>query len=238
MRVKFLIVLILSVFIQNLFSSSYSNFKNADLKSIKAFTKDMGNIIDSSSLYSARALGFSGFAVSYKGSYQIKPSINNLILEKNRVFGINYLQFEIGLPYRLDSYIRAGGNDGLNIIGGGIRFGLKNVTDDLYSPNLILSLNSHMALYKYFYILEYGGGLAFSMRLSNYFMPYIFAGVSSVKLNIKDNVNNALIGKSIYELSQKYTAGFRLKIKWINISGGYTLFKERTGFDFSCGFRF
>lgn len=226
------------IFLSSFVNAGYNRFYNANLESIKDFTKDIGNISGASTLCSARALGFGGFAISYKSIYQLKPSQNNTIFDKNKAFGINFLQVESGLPYRFDAYLRAGGDNGLNIIGGGIRYGLRNVTDELYKINMVLSLNSHMGLYKYFYFTNFGAQLAFSMRVSNWLMPYISSGFDTLKLKIKNNADSLIIDKSIYDNIQRYTIGMRLKFKLVNISIGYDIYDTRTGLNGSFGFRF
>jgi hypothetical protein len=240
MKIKkiLLFIIMISGFSLKAFSSDYSNFKNADIKSIRAFTKDLGNVVGNSTLYSARALGFGGFDISYKGAYQIKPSLNDTVYEKNKVFGIDYIQMGLGLPYRLDTYIRYGGNDGLNLIGGGVRYGLTNVNDQLYKFNVMISLNYNMGLYKDFYILDYGAQLAVSMKLSNYVIPYVSGGIDSLKLKVQNSNTSELEGKRIYDDIERYTVGLRFKIKWFNISAAYDLYDTRSGFNASLGARF
>ncbi len=220
------------------FASDYSNFKNADSDSIKAFTRDIGNIVGGSVLYSARALGFGGFSVNYKYVYQIKLEYKDTIFEKNKAFGIKYLQVETGLPYRIDTYIRAGGKDGFNVIGGGIRYGLKNVTDENFKPNMILALNSHMGVYKDFYVLSYGAQLGLSMRISSHIMPFVSSGMDSVKLKVKSSNDIALINKSFYQRIIRSSAGLRFKFNWINMAMAYELYEKRGGFNASLGVRF
>ncbi|MEF3279429.1 MAG: hypothetical protein K6357_00450 [Elusimicrobiota bacterium] len=241
MKARFLIynIFIFLIFGQVfMFGNDYNNFKSASLTSIQAFTEDLGNIVGASTLYSARVLGFGGFAVSYKTAYQTKPLDDDTIFNKNKAFGINYVQVETGLPYRIDTYLRAGGDDGFNVIGGGIKYGIRNVTDELYKVNIALSLNSHMGLYKYFYMTSFGAQLAFSMRLTNYMMPYISGGFDSVELRIKTNNDISLEDKSIFKKIQRYTIGMRFKIKLVNLSVAYDLYKERSGFNASAGIRF
>jgi|GEM_PF-5815158 len=236
---KKIIFMFLFALPSGVFASDYSNFKDSDLKSIKYFVKDLTKIVGSSTLYSARAIGFGGFSVSYKFSYIIKPyEEDSVFYEKNSVYGINYVQVETGLPYRIDTFLRAGGNDGFNVIGGGVRYGLRNVTDELYKVNMILSLNSHMGLYKDFYIVDYGTQLSFSMKLTSSLIPFISAGIDSSKLNIKSHNDSSLIGKNVYQSIARYTAGLRLRYNWINLSMAYDIYERNDGFNASLGVRF
>ncbi|MEW6013638.1 MAG: hypothetical protein AB1602_09600, partial [Elusimicrobiota bacterium] len=170
--------------------------------------------------------------------YQIKPEYKDTIFEKNKAFGIKYVQVETGLPYRIDTYIRAGGKDGFNVIGGGIKYGLKNVTDENFKPNMILALNSHMGVYKDFYILSYGAQLGLSMRISSHVMPFVSSGIDSVKLKVKSSNDVALINKSFYQRIIRSSAGLRFKFNWINMAMAYELYEKRGGFNASLGVRF
>jgi hypothetical protein len=66
--------------------------------------------------------------------YGIKPGDGDSVYEKNRVYRLDFVQVEIGLPYRIDTYLRAGGEGNFNAIGFGLRYGLKNVVDEIYKP--------------------------------------------------------------------------------------------------------
>ncbi len=221
-----------------LYSSDFSKFESSDINSIKAFARDIGNVIGGSTLYSARALGFGGFGVSYKGSYQIKPEKNDGVLEKNKVFGINYIQIENGLPYRIDSFLRAGVDDNFNVIGGGLRYGVISVTDELYKPNVIFSLSSHMGLHRDFYIVSYGALVAVSLRITNGIVPFFASGVDSLKLVVKSHTDSNLIDKKIYDKVIRNSFGFRFRYKFLNLSMAYNIYEKRDGFDISGGIRF
>lgn len=204
------------------FGSEYSKLYNVSNKSIiKAFSKDLSNLTSSSIFYSARTLGFSGFSLNYKSSYILKPSSNDKLL--NEGSKIDLIQFETGLPYRFDTFIRAGGNNGYNFIGGGLKYGLKNVTDEIYGINLSFSVYSHMGIYKDFYILTTGSQLLISMKLSNRFIPFMGGGVDTFKFKIKSHSDNFLIGKTIDDEVYKSVFGLRLKFGWLNIATSYEL---------------
>lgn len=212
----FFIVFIASFFLN---ASSYNNFYNVnELKSIKAFAKDIGGLTSSSLLYSARTLGFGGFSVSYKTSYQLKPSSNNSVLDRNRAFSLNFIQLETGFPYRIESFLRAGGNDGYNLIGGGIKYGLKTVTDEVYGINSLVSVYSHMGLYNSFYLVSFGGQISFSIKLSNVIIPFITGGIDSLKFKIKSHSDPSLVNKTFYDDIYRVGVGLRLKIGWFNAS--------------------
>lgn len=204
------------------FASDYSNFHNVNDRSIiKAFSKDVSNLTSSSIFYSARTLGFSGFSLNYKTSYILKPSSKDSIFDDGSK--LDLIQFETGLPYRFDTFIRAGGNEGYNFIGGGVKYGLKNVTDEIYGVNLSLSAYSHMGVYKDFYILTTGAQLSISMKLSNKFIPFMGGGIDSFKFKIKSHSDNSLIGSIFQDEVYRGIFGLRFKLGWFNIATLYEI---------------
>jgi hypothetical protein len=222
----------------NLYSKNYDNFKVSDISSINEFTYDISKVLTSGSINSARVLGFGGFALSYKSVYGIKPGNGDSVYEKNRVYRLDFVQVEIGLPYRIDTYLRAGGEGNFNAIGFGLRYGLKNVVDEIYKPNLILGLGSNIGLQKYFYIVNYNAQIALSLKITNVIRPFASAGFSYSELNIKNNDDITLVGKNIYKNFPFYTLGLRFKFKWFNISMAYDIYEKEDGFNTSVGVRF
>lgn len=217
---SFIIFLITSLF----FGSDYSKlYYTTDKKIIKAFSRDVSNLTSSSIFYSARTLGFSGFSLNYKRSYIIRPSSKDKIFSEGTK--IDLIQFEIGLPYRFDTFIRAGGGEGYNFIGGGIKYGLKNVTDEIYGINLSFSAYSNMGIYKDFYILSTGAQVSLSMKLSNRFIPFMGCGIDSFRLKIKSHSDSLIIGTKLTDEVYKGIFGLRLKLGWFNIA---TLYETTT----------
>jgi len=222
----------------NLYSSDYDRFKSENLSSIKDFTQDLSKVLSVGTLNSARALGFGGFAINYNTICGIKPNRNDTVYDKNKVYGLNFLQAEIGLPYRIDAYVRGGGDSNFNAIGFGVRYGITNVSDEYYKLNMMISLGSNVGIHRYFYIVNYNAQLAFSMNLTNVIRPFLTAGFSHSRLNAKTSDYADVSGRNIYKDFPFYTAGMRLKFKWFNIAFAYDIFEKEDGFNTSIGFRF
>ncbi|MCX7905900.1 MAG: hypothetical protein N2446_04275 [Elusimicrobiales bacterium] len=218
-----MIIKVICFFANIILASNYSSFYNTNnINSIKAFAKDMSFLTTSSVFYSGRTLGFGGFSVNYKNSYLIKNLDKNSVFEKKGI-NISFIQIETGLPYRIDSFLRAGWSDGYNLIGGGVKYGLKNVTDELYGINLIISFYSHMGLYKHFYILSFGSHLLMSTKISNYIMPFIGGGFDNSKFVVKSHSDLAMIGNKFYDMLYKGICGLRFKFGWFNFSASYEM---------------
>ena len=233
-------IVFLALFLNISFSSEYSSFYGiSDRSTLNAFAKDLSAFTSSSVFYSARTLGFSGFSLNYKTNYLISPSDKNKIFKKSKPANLSLIQFETGLPYRVDTFIRGGGNDGYNFIGGGIRYGLKNVTDEKYGVNLSFSAYTHMGIYRDFYLLSFGSRVALSMKISKMFVPFIGSGFDRFKLNIKSHSDPSLIGSHIYGTTYATICGMRVKMGWFNLAGVYELYSSgANSFGGSVGVRF
>ena len=113
----------------------YDNAKYLEKESIKPFARDLGGLLGSGAAQTARSLGFSGFDIGVRAAAQVQPSKANTVLENNRTFGLGFVQIELGMPFRVDGFIRGNVYEGISIVGGGLRYGLWNVSDEPYKLN-------------------------------------------------------------------------------------------------------
>lgn len=206
------------------FCGDYSNFPAITSKSAKAFAGDLGGIMGGSISYTSRSLGFSGFDLGYRTSYQLKPSNKNTFMPGERAFGINYIQAELGMPYRIDAFIRSGFGDRLAVVGGGIKYGLWKIKDGLYQMNGMLVIDSHMANNMNFYAIQYGASTIFSMNCG-FIRPFIVMGFDSTRLKVQNASDSSLIDRNFYESREKIGAGLRFKINWVNLTAAYNYSK-------------
>jgi hypothetical protein len=225
------------LFCNLIFAGDYSNFKNITSKDAKYFAADIGGLAGSGVSYTARSLGFSGFDVSFKTAYQIKPSKDNKVMDKDRSFGLNMTQVEIGMPYRIDTFIRGGFGDKIALVGGGMKYGLWKIKDDLYFVNGDLVLNTNMINNPDFYLIQYGAQIFFSMNCGAV-RPYLGFGFDSSKLNIQNANDSSLIDKEYTNFKERATLGLRLKMKWFNLATAYNYLHGENGVEGSLGIRF
>ena len=102
-------------------AEQYAGFQQlADAGSMKPFCRDLGGILGSETFHGGRSLGFSGFDVGLRGGMLISPDPNDRILRNNGVhrFGLPWVQAEIGMPFKIDGFIRGISDQGLTIAGG------------------------------------------------------------------------------------------------------------------------
>ena len=218
-------------------AAEYDGFYNITGASLRSFTADLGGLLGSGSAQSARSLGFSGFDVGVRAVTQLKPSHNNTALKKNSAFGLGLVQAEIGMPYRLDGFVRAGSYEGLTVAGGGLRYGLWNVTDEKYKINAMLVMMGNMAVHKYFYAVHFNTTLVCSMNVPRV-APYVAVGFDSTRLEAQTLADTTLSGKQVHAFEPRYSAGLRTKLGLAYLSGGITYTHDRPAYNASTGFRF
>ncbi|MEI7529340.1 MAG: hypothetical protein WCK76_10390 [Elusimicrobiota bacterium] len=219
------------------YAAEYDGFQAVSAAALRPFARDLGGLLGSGSNQTARSLGFSGFDLGVRAAAQLKPSHNNTALKRNSVFGLGVVQAEIGMPYRIDGFVRGGDSEGLAVAGAGLRYGLWNISDDKYKINAMLVVMANVAAHRYFYARHFNYSLVCSMNVPGV-SPYLGAGFDSTRLEVQTVADPALSGKKISVLEPRFTAGLRVKLNLGYISGGTTYTHDRLLFNASTGIRF
>ncbi|MBI5239197.1 MAG: hypothetical protein HY926_01885 [Elusimicrobia bacterium] len=192
----------------------YDGFERyADRGSLKPFARDLGGILGSATFHTARPLGFSGFDVGGHVGGQVYPAKGDAILRNKgvRVFGLPWIQAEIGMPYRIDGFIRGTSHEGLTIAGGGIRYGLLKTSDKPWAPQVMVSGAAHAVVYQSFSASHAGASLVFSMG-TPVFNPYAGAGFDHVRLMVRSSAADpTLNGAAVNTLESRFTGGVQLR---------------------------
>ncbi|MBU2574977.1 MAG: hypothetical protein KKH28_12955 [Elusimicrobia bacterium] len=218
-------------------AGAYSDFPLARLSDLKPFTRDLGGLMGSGTNQTARILGFAGFDLGVKGATQLEPEDKNGILKKNHPFSLGWVQAEIGMPFRIDGFIRAGSYDGIALAGGGLKYGLTKPLDEPFRSQAMIVVMGNMAAQKYFYATQFSASLLFSINVP--VAPYFAAGFDNTRLTVQSGtVDTSLRHKRIYAMEQRYTFGLRTKFKLGYISGGVTRTHGRTLVNAGAGLRF
>ena len=218
-------------------AAEYDGFRAVGAEAFRPFARDLGGLLGSGSNQTARPLGFSGFDLGVRSAAQFRPSRGNTALKRNNLFGIGFVQAEIGMPYRIDGFVRGGAYDGVAVAGGGLRYGLWNVSDEKYHFNAMLLGMADMAVHKYFNAVHFNAGLTCSLNVP-VVSPYISAGYDFTKLQAQAMDDPALNGKTVSTAEPRFTAGFRAKLKLAYIGAGVTYTHDRGLASASAGFRF
>lgn len=191
---------------------------------IRAFTKDLGGLIGSGTYTTGRILGWGGFQIGPRagmifkmsqGSGATEAEKNHTALgDREEIGGMfsPWLQADIGLPFRIDGFIRASSYDGLTIAGGGLRWGVTRPSEVLGSFQPMLVVAAHSATAKDFSATHYNASLVLSMKFK-YFVPYVGGGVDYTTVSVGNGVAAAAVrGEREYAATARATAGFNFKL--------------------------
>ncbi|WP_428053289.1 hypothetical protein [Candidatus Avelusimicrobium stercoris] len=197
---------------------------NVTQQNVRAFTKDLGGIIGSGTYTTGRILGWGGFQIGPRASMVFKMSKGNgddratqqhtALGDRDDVGSVVYpwLQADIGMPFRIDGFIRASSYQGLTIAGGGLRWGITRPNEMLGSFQPMLVVAAHSASARDFSATHYNASLVLSMKFK-YFVPYVGGGVDYTTLNINQALLSPdLIGTREHAATARATAGFNFKL--------------------------
>ena len=193
---------------------------NVTQDNVRAFTKDLGGLIGSGTYTTGRVLGWGGFQIGPRGTMIFKMSQDKnqtdatALGDREEVGEVFYpwLQADIGMPFRLDGFIRASSYQGMTIAGGGLRWGITRPNEMLGSLQPMLVLSAHSASARDFSATHYNASLVMSMKFK-YFVPYIGGGVDYTTLHINQSVlAPSLSGEDEYVATARATAGLNFKL--------------------------
>ena len=197
---------------------------NVTRENVRAFTKDLGGLIGSGTYTTGRVLGWGGFQIGPRASMVFKMSQGNgedratkqhtALGDRDEVGSVVYpwLQADIGMPFRIDGFIRASSYQGLTIAGGGLRWGITRPNEMLGSFQPMLVVSAHSASARDFSATHYNASLVLSMKFK-YFVPYIGGGVDYTTLNINQaSLVPALEGEREHAATARARAGFNFKL--------------------------
>lgn len=220
----------------------YGGFQTyADAASLRSFTRDLGGLLGSATFHNGRSLGFSGFDVGARYAMQFAPSSSDQIMRKNGVhsFGLPMVQAEIGLPFKIDGFIRGISYQGLTVSGGGLRYGLYSPSDKPWTPQVLVSAVGHSVVHQSFSASHFGADLVCSAGTPN-FMPFVGAGVDRTRLVARSSSFDPTInGANVTTIEDRFTAGVRLKpYQFTYLSLAYNWLHGRSGAEAGLGVRF
>lgn len=222
-----------------------------DRQNVRAFTKDLGGMIGSGTYTTGRVLGWGGFQIGPRASMVFKMSEANgdtyearqktALGDREEVGSVWYpwLQADIGMPFRVDGFIRASSFEGLTIAGGGLRWGITRPSEVLYSFQPMLVVAAHSASARDFSATHYNASLVLSMKFK-YVVPYIGGGVDYTTLHInRADLDASLEGESEYTATARATAGLNFKLPaYLDLSVAANYANYGFGAEGSISFRF
>lgn len=223
---KWLILMVCMM--SNVIVFAHSNWENfseyVTPNNVHAFTKDLGGVIGSGTYTTGRILGWGGFQIGPRGTVAFKMSQGNGATEAERnqtalgdrekVGAVFYpwLQADIGLPFRIDGFIRASSYDGMTIAGGGLRWGITRPSETVGAFQPMLVVAAHSASARDFSATHYNASLVLSMKFKH-FVPYIGGGVDYTTLHINGADHyTEMEGTNDYAATARGTLGFNFKL--------------------------
>ena len=223
-------------------ADQYGGFQQyADAGSMKPFCRDLGGILGSATFHGGRSLGFSGFDAGLRGGMLFSPDRNDRILRNKGVkaFGLPWVQAEIGMPFKIDGFIRGISYQGLTIAGGGLRYGLLKISDTPWAPQVLVSGVGHAVVHQYFSASHLGANLVASMGIP-VFTPYLGVGLDRTRLVVRSSaLDPTLNGREFTTVESRLTAGMRLRpwpFFYVSLAG--ILSHGRPGAEGGLGVRF
>ncbi|HEX4047657.1 MAG TPA: hypothetical protein VH309_07480 [Elusimicrobiota bacterium] len=219
----------------------YAGFAQfADAGSLKPFTRDLGSLLGGATFHDGRSLGFSGFDVGARYSAQFYPSKGDTIMRNAgvRSFGLPWVQAEIGLPFKIDGFIRGISYQGLTVSGGGLRYGLFSPSDKRWAPQVLVSGVGHSVVHQDFSASHFGADIVASAG-TPFFLPYVGAGFDRTRLVVRSAADATLNGTNVTTLESRYTAGVRLKpYQFTYLTAAYVMTHGQSGAEAGVGVRF
>jgi hypothetical protein len=220
----------------------YAGFPQyADAGSLKPFARDLGGLLGGATFHDGRSLGFSGFDVGARYSAQFYPSKGDNIMRDGGVkaFGLPWVQAEIGLPFKIDGFIRGISYQGLTVSGGGLRYGIFAPSDKPWTPQILLSGVGHSVVHQDFSASHFGANVVASAG-TPFFLPYVGAGFDRTRLVARSSLlDPTLNGTNVTTLESRFTAGVRLKpYQFTYVTVAYVLAHGQSGAEAGLGVRF
>lgn len=218
-----------------------SFYNNVSRENLPYFTKDIGGLLGSGAATTGRILGWGGFQLSARAAVMPKPSDKNTALgntDDSKAIVMPWIQGEIGLPFRLDGFIRASSWDGLTIAGGGLKWGIVRPTDSLYSIQPMIVVMAQSGVHKDFSLTEYSADLVLALKLP-YVTPYIGGGVDHTKVTVQSAADSSLVGVKETATTARGTAGLNFKLPaYMDLSLAANYASYGVGAEASFGVRF
>ncbi len=218
------------------FGSFYNSATQADLK---PFARDLGGLLGSDTFHTGRVLGFSGFDMGGHVAVQFLPDKNDAVMRADGRHPaiLPWAQAEVGLPLKIDGFVRGTEYDGMTAVGGGLRYGLLKVSDEPWKPQILAAVVGNTATSQWFTADHLGASLVGSMG-NQTITPYLGIGLDRTRVTVTSAANVAP-GTSVLTLEGRFTAGLQYR-PWtfLYADAAYVLMHGQSGAEAGLGMRF
>ncbi len=220
--------------------SSFDGFKShITAENLPYFSRDLAAMLGASSYSTGRILGWGGFQLSMHGVFVPRLNKKDTALgNDNKNLFMPLIQGEIGLPFRLDGFIRAISYDGLTLAGGGLKWGITRPRDEDYTFQTMLVALAQSGVYRDFSVSHYSGNLVVAFKMP-YVTPYVGGGVDYMVLTVESADDESLIDKKSYTAKPRGTFGLNFKLpKYMDLSLAANFASYGVGYQANFGVRF
>lgn len=237
---KFKKLLFLTLFLMPTFAMAISSFDgfrtHITEENLPYFSKDLAAMLGASSYSTGRILGWGGFQLAMHGVCVPKLNKKDTALgNDNKNLFMPLIQGEIGLPFRLDGFIRAISYDGLTLAGGGLKWGITRPRDEDYTFQAMLVTLAQSGVYRDFSVSHYSGNLVVAFK-TPYVTPYVGGGVDYMILTVE---SGALADTKSYSTTARGTAGLNFKLpNYMDLSLAANFASYGVGYEANFGVRF
>jgi hypothetical protein len=210
-------------------------------QNVEAYAKDLGAIMGSGTFHTGRGLGFPGFDIGFHYAYQFAPDSKNTVMKQSGIqrFGMPWFEADIGMPLKLDGFIRGFSWEGLTVAGGGLRYALFTIQDLKGVPQVMIVTDGESFVHKDFRGTHFGANLVASANYE-YFRPYVGVGVDDTRfVPAQAALDPTMIDQSFEEFGTRLTAGVSIRpaaFTYLALAGA--LRNGNTGVEASAGLRF
>lgn len=219
---------------------NFDNFSTyATAENIRPFAKDISGLLGSSAITTGRILGWGGFQLAARAVYMPRPNKHNTAFGRDDAGKfMPLIQGEIGLPFRIDGFVRATSWDGLTIAGGGLKWGITKPTEILYTFQPMIVIMAQNGVHRDFTITQYSASLAISFK-TPYVVPYIGGGVDYAHFTAESADDASLVGRREFVTTPKAVAGLNFKLpSYLDLSIAANYAHYGVGAEASLGVRF
>ena len=220
--------------------SSFDSFRsNVTAQNLPYFSRDLAAMLGASSYSTGRILGWGGFQLSMHGVFVPRLNKKDTALgDDNKNLFTPLIQGEIGLPFRLDGFIRAISYDGLTLAGGGLKWGITRPHDEDYTFQTMLVVLAQSGVYRDFSVSHYSGNLVAAFKMP-YVTPYIGCGIDYMILTVESADDTSLVDKKSYTAKPRGTVGLNFKLpKYMDLSLAANFATYGVGYQANFGVRF
>ncbi|WP_424244475.1 hypothetical protein Dip510_001724 [Elusimicrobium posterum] len=239
-----ILFIIFAVFFAGVTFASDGSFKdfeqNVTKDNLKYFARDLGGLLGGATSTTGRVLGWGGFQVGPRASAWFEPHEKNTALGDPKDVGMKFMpwiQADIGFPWRIDGFIRAGSYDGLTAAGGGFRWGIFRPTQTMYAFQTLIVLSADAAVAESFSAAHYQASIVLSMTMKH-FTPYISGGVDCTKVTVQD-VRSSLNGEYEVVYTPRGSVGINFKLPYyldLSLAGNWASYGPGAEASFSLRF--